>query len=64
MAANVGVGFAFTVTDNEVVVAQTPALGVNVKLNVPAVDVLTVAGDHVPDILLVEVVGSVGAVAP
>ena len=64
IASNVGSIEGTTVMVLETVVAQTPALGVNVKLNVPAAAVLTVAGDQVPDILFVEVVGKVGAVAP
>lgn len=64
ITAKVGVTVAFTVSDNVVVVAHCPADGVNVDVNVPAVEVLKVAGDHVPAIPLVEVAGSVGAVAP
>lgn len=47
-----------------VVVPHWPALGVNVYVLVPAVAVLMVDGDQVPEIPLVEVAGSVGAVAP
>jgi hypothetical protein len=46
----------FTVTDIVVVVAQVPAVGVNVY---DVVAVLFNAGDHVPVILLLEVVGRV-----
>jgi hypothetical protein len=52
----VGVTFGFTVTDIAVVVAQKPAAGV--KVYVVVVELFT-AGVHVPEILLVEAVGSV-----
>ena len=45
------------------VVAQPDDVGVNVYVVVPVADVLIVAGLHVPDILLFDVVGSDGAVA-
>ena len=53
---NVGVTGWFTVTIIVAVVAQVPAVGVNVYV---VVVVLFTAGDHVPVILLFEVVGSV-----
>jgi hypothetical protein len=53
---NVGTVGWFTVTDIVAVVAQVPAVGVKVYV---VVDVLLTAGDHVPEILLLEVVGSV-----
>ena len=46
----------------EVPVAQSPAVGV--KLYVPEVVLLTVAGLQVPLMPLFDVVGKVGAVAP
>ena len=45
------------------VVAQPDDVGVNVYVVVPVADVFIVAGLHVPVILLLEVVGSDGAVA-
>jgi hypothetical protein len=62
IAAKVGVIVGLTVTDNVVVVAHNPAVGVNVY--VPDVVLLTVAGLQVPVIPLVEVVGKRGAVVP
>jgi hypothetical protein len=53
---NVGVTGWFTVTLIVAVVAQVPAVGVNVYV---VVAVLFTAGDHVPVILLLEVSGSV-----
>ena len=44
------------------VVPHCPAAGVKVYVVVPTVDVLMVAGLHVPVMLLVEVVGNAGAV--
>lgn len=61
--AKVGATLGFTVSDNVVVVAHCPAVGVNVDVNVPAEAVLNVAGDHVPEIPFVEVVGNDGAAA-
>jgi hypothetical protein len=52
----VGVTFGFTVTDIAVVVAQAPAAGV--KVYVVVVELFT-AGDQVPEMELVEAVGSV-----
>jgi hypothetical protein len=60
--ANVGVTFGVTVTVNVVVVAHCPAVGVNVC--VPLAVLLTTDGLHVPVMLLVDVVGNVGTVAP
>jgi hypothetical protein len=62
ICVNVGVIKGFTVTFNVVVVAHWPAVGVNVY--VPLTVLLTVAGDHVPVIVLVDVVGNTGAVLP
>ena len=45
------------------VVAQPGDVGVNVYIVVPVADVLIVDGFHVPVILLLDVVGNVGAVA-
>ena len=61
-AAKVGDTFGLTVTVKVVFVAHWPADGVNVYVAVAVL--LTVAGDHVPVIPFVEVVGSVGAAAP
>ena len=59
---NVGVMFGLTVTVNVVVVAQSPAVGVNVYT--PLAVLLTIEGLHVPVIPLVDVVGNVGTVPP
>ena len=59
---NVGTVGWITVMSIVVVVAHSLAAGVNVY--VPDAVLLTVAGDQVPEILLIEVVGSVGAVVP
>jgi hypothetical protein len=59
---NVGVLLALTVTVNVCVVAHCPAVGV--KVYVPLAVLLTVAGLHVPVILLVDVVGNAGTVPP
>lgn len=56
------VGRARMVTSIVVVEAHCPVFGVKVKVNVPGVDVLIVAGFHVPEIPLVDVVGNTGAV--
>jgi hypothetical protein len=61
IVANVGVTIGFTVTVKLVVVTHVP---VGVKVYVPVVVLLTVAGFHVPVKPLVEVVGKIGAVAP
>ena len=45
-----------------VVLPHCPAFGVNVYVVVPGVDVLIVAGFHVPVTPLLDVAGSVGAV--
>ena len=59
---NVGVMFGVTVTVNVTGTAQTPEAGVNVYT--PEAWLSTVDGLHVPVILLVDVVGSVGTVPP
>ena len=51
------------VTFNVVVLAHWSAAGVNVYVVVPTVEVLIVAGFHVPVMPLLDVVGSAGAVA-
>ena len=61
-AVNAGVTLVLTVTVTVVVVAHNPAVGV--KVYVPVVVLLTVAGLQVPVIPLLDVVGSTGAVAP
>jgi hypothetical protein len=53
---NVGAVGWFTVTDIVAVVAHCPAVGVNVYV---VVAVLLIAGDHVPVMLLFDVVGKV-----
>jgi hypothetical protein len=60
-AGNVGVVFWFTVIVNVVVVAHSPADGVNVYV---VVVVLFKAGDHEPVIPLLDVVGSGASVVP
>jgi hypothetical protein len=62
MAAKVGVTFGLTATVNVVVDAHWPASGV--KVYVPLAVLLTTAGDHVPVIPFVDVVGNVGATSP
>jgi hypothetical protein len=57
-----GVTFWFTVTANVAVVAQSPAVGVNVYVAVAVL--LTVAGLHVPVMPLVEVLGNAGTASP
>ena len=61
MALNVGTINGLTVIVNVVVVAHWPTLGVKVYV---VVVVLLTAGDQVPVIPLVDVVGSVGAAVP
>jgi hypothetical protein len=56
IGVNVGVVDGLTVTLNVAVVAHCPAVGVKVYV---VVAVLFIAGDHVPVIPLVEVVGKV-----
>ena len=56
MAVKVGITGAFTVTVIVAVAAHWPPVGVNVYV---VVDVLLIAGDHVPVIPFVEVVGNV-----
>ena len=60
-AVNVGVTFGLTVIVNVAAVAHWPASGVNVYV---VVVVLSKAGDHVPVMPLLEVVGSGTIVAP
>ena len=60
--SKVGVICAVTIISNVVAAAHCPASGV--KVYVPLAVLLTVAGDHVPDIPLMDVVGNTGAVAP
>jgi hypothetical protein len=62
IAAKVGVIEGFTVTLKEVVLAQSPTVGVNVYVALAAL--LTVAGLQVPVIPLVDVVANIGAVVP
>jgi len=59
---NVGVIIGLTVTSIVVDVAHCPASGVNVY--VPLAVLLTVAGDQVPVMPFVDVVGNVGATVP
>ena len=59
--AKVGVTIGLTVTAKVAVVAQVPAVAVNVY--VPVAVVLTTDGLHVPVMLLVEVAGNVGTLA-
>ena len=60
----IGVTFGFTVIVNAVGRAQEPADGVKVYVVVPSIDVSTDEGLQVPVILLLEVVGKIGALAP
>ena len=60
-AANVGVMFGLMVIVNWAVVAQRPAVGVNVYV---VVAVLLIAGLHVPVMPLLDVVGKAAIVAP
>src|SRR5215216_3818701 len=59
---NVGNVLLLTVTVSVVVVAHNPAVGVKVYVAVAVL--LTVAGDHVPVMPLVEVVGKTSATPP
>ena len=59
---NPGIAGAFTVIIMVTIAEQSPLVGVNVKVNVPAVSVLIVAGLHVPVTPFVEVSGKAGAV--
>ena len=61
-AVKVGVVFGVIVCVSVAVTAHCPASGVNVY--VPLAVLLTVAGDQVPVIPLVEVAGSIGAGLP
>lgn len=58
----VGVMFGKTVISIVDIVAHCPASGVNVYI--PPTVLLTVAGDHVPVIPLVDINGNTGAIAP
>ena len=60
----IGVTFGFTVIVNAVGRAQEPADGVKVYVVVPSIDVSTDEGLQVPVILLLEIVGKIGALAP
>src|SRR5437762_77932 len=60
-AVKVGVMFGLTVIVNVVVVAHCPAVGVNVYV---VVAVLSSAGDQVPVMLLLDVVGRAARVPP
>ena len=62
IAAKTGVTWSSMVMSNVVGRAHCPAAGVNVYVVVPIVEVLMVAGDHVPVTPLVEVPGRAGAV--
>ena len=62
-AVNIGVCRVVMVISIVVVVPHWPAFGVKVYVVVPSVDVLMVAGFHVPAIPLLDVVGRAGAVA-
>jgi hypothetical protein len=61
-AAKVGVTLGVTVTVIVVVAAHWPAVGV--KVYVPLVVLLTTAGDQVPVMPLVDVIGNTGATEP
>jgi hypothetical protein len=63
ICVNVGIICAEIVTSIVTVTAHWPALGVNVYVVVPTVDVLTIAGFHVPATPLFDVVGNAGAAA-
>ena len=60
---NVGISCDVMVISIVVTLAHWPVFGVKVYVVVPVADVLIVAGDHVPVIPLVDVVGKIGAVA-
>ena len=60
-AAKVGVTFGVTVMLSVVIVAHCPAVGVKVYV---VVAVLLIAGDQVPEIPFIELVGSGDIVAP
>ena len=62
ICVNVGVALLVITILIVAVVAHCPVAGVKVYVVVPGVVVLIVAGFHVPVILLVEAVGSTGAV--
>ena len=63
MVANVGVSRVVMVIFIVVALPHWPALGVNVYVVVPSVEVLMVAGLQVPVMPLLEVAGNAGAVA-
>ena len=63
IAENAGVTGAVITISIVTVPAPCPAVGVKVYVVVPIVDVLIVAGFHVPVKLFVDVVGNAGAVA-
>ena len=56
-ALNVGVIIGFTTIVSVVGIAHPPLAGVNVYVVLPAVEVLMVAGNHVPVIPLLDVAG-------
>lgn len=60
---NVGVNCKVIVTSIVVTTPHCPAAGVKVYVVVPIIDVLIVAGLHVPVIPLLDVAGNEGAVA-
>ena len=62
MAANVGITGAAIVIFIVAILAHCPAVWVKVYVVVPTVEVLIVAGLHVPVIPLGEVVGRAGAI--
>ena len=62
IAAKVGVVCGFTVTFTVAVDAQAPTAGV--KVYVPLAVLLTNAGDQLPEIPLLDVVGKTGATSP
>lgn len=64
IGVSVGVVGKFTVTTIVAMLAHCPAVGLNVKVVLPAVAVLTSVGFHVPVIPLFDVPGSGGADAP
>ena len=61
---NEGVVVELTTTFIVVVLAHWPAVGMKVYIVVPALVVLIVAGDHVPVMLLLDVVAKVAGVPP
>ena len=63
IAVNVGVSRVVIVISIVVAIPHWPAFGVKAYVVVPNVDVLMVAGFHVPAIPLLDIVGKAGAVA-